>query len=238
MKIAIHQPEHLPWLGFFHKIRMADVYVVLDNVQYTRRYFHNRNKIRTKQGWLWLTVPVEKENRDDLIIKETKIFQEDLKWKNKNLESIYHNYRKAEYFKNYWDDLYHIYNKEYTYLLELNLSLLKLIFEKLRIKKEIQLASDLNVSGNKGDLIFNICKSLGATTYISGISGRDYLDFNKFQKEGIDVVIQEFYHPIYKQLYEPFIPCLSIIDLLFNHGDKSLDIINGKNVAVMDELFL
>lgn len=238
MKITIHQPEYMPWLGFFHKINMADVYVVLDNVQYRRRYFQNRNKIRTKKGWQWVTVPLENENRDELLIKDAVIFNGDSKWKNKNIESVYHNYCKAPYFRWFWDELKDIYSKDYLLLVEFNLTLLKFFFKKLGIKREIQLASTLNVLGDKGDLILNICKALNAETYISGISGKEYLDLKLFNDAGINVVFQEFHHPIYKQLYEPFIPCMSVIDLLFNHGDKSLDIINGIGVPVMDKVFL
>ena len=238
MRITIHQPEHIPWLGFFHKINMADVFAVLDNVQYRRRYFQNRNKIRTKNGWQWVSVPLEKEDRDELLIKDAVIFNNDSKWGKKNIESIYHNYCKAPYFKYGWDEFKDIYSKEYLYLSDMNLALLRFIFEKLGIKREIQFASTLNVSGDKGDLILNICKALNAKTYISGISGKEYLDLKLFHDAGINVIFQEFHHPIYKQLHEPFIPCMSVIDLLFNYGDKSLDIINGIDVPVMKEVFL
>lgn len=238
MKITIHQPEHMPWLGFFHKINLSDVYVVLDNVQYCRHYFQNRNKIRTIDGWQWLTVPIEKDNIDTLLIKDTKISKGNLRWKNKNLESICQNYRKAPYFKNYWDALKSIYNRDYTNLIDLNLDLIKFFFDKLGIKTEIRLASELNVFGYKNELILHICQAVGANLYISGISGKEYLDIEKFSSNGIEVMIQEFHHPIYKQLHEPFIPCMSIVDLLFNYGDKSLDIINGIGASVMDEVFL
>lgn len=238
MNVTIHQPEHIPWLGFFHKINMADVYVVLDNVQYRRRYFQNRNKIRTKDGYQWMTVPLEKEDRDELLIKDARIANEDLKWKKRNIENIYHNYCKTPYFKYYWDEFKDIYSKDYLLLAELNFALLSFFFKKLGIKREIQLTSTLNVSGDKGDLILNICKALNAETYISGISGKEYLDLKLFHDASINVVFQEFHHPIYKQLHEPFIPCMSVIDLLFNHGDKSLDIINGIGVPVMDKVFL
>ena len=124
MKVTIHQPEHLPWLGFFHKINMADVYVVLDNVQYRRRYFQNRNKIRTKNGWQWITIPLEKENRGALLIKDAVIFNDNLNWKRKNIESIYYNYCKTPYFKYIWDEFNAIYSADYSNLLDLNLDLL------------------------------------------------------------------------------------------------------------------
>lgn len=237
MKVTIHQPEHMPWLGFFHKINMADLYVVFDNVQYRRRYFQNRNKIRVKDGEQWLTVPVERGKRDDLLIKDVKISNEDAKWKAKNLARIYHGYSKAPCFKDYWESFEAVYNEDHTRLIDLNLALIKFFFEALGIEKECVLASDLDVSGEKGELIFNICRAAGAKTYISGISGRDYLDVKKFEESGIGVVFQEFHHPIYKQLHEPFIPCISVADILFNHGSASLDIINGRGVEVIKEVF-
>ena len=237
MKLAIHQPEHIPWLGFFHKINMADVYVVLDNVQYRRRYFQNRNKIRTKEGWQWLIVPLKKENRDKLLIKDAEIFQEDIKWKERNLKAIQYNYCKARYFKYYWEEFKSIYNKNYSHLLDLNLRLIKFFFKKLGIKSKIQLASAFNIPGKKSEIIFNICQALDANTYMSGISGRDYLDLQKFNDSDIEVVIQEFHHPVYTQLHQPFIPCMSIIDLLFNYGEASLDMINGRGVPVLEEVF-
>jgi hypothetical protein len=238
MVITIHQPEHMPWLGFFHKINMSDVYVVLDNVQFRRRYFQNRNKIRTKDGWQWLIVSIIKEERDNLLIKNAKIFKEDVDLRENNLKTIYQNYCKAKCFDFLWSEFQECYASDYDRLMDLNLALIKLVLKKLGIEREIALASQLQIDGEKGDLIFNICKKMNAKTYISGISGRDYLDLQKFNDEGVEVCFQEFHHPIYKQLHEPFIPCMSIIDLLFNHGESSLEIINGIGVAVMEEVFL
>jgi len=227
----------MPWLGFFHKINMADTYVVLDNVQYRKNYFQNRNKIRTKDGWQWITVPIKREDARKPI-KDVEISGEDFRWKKKLLQGIYYNYSRAKYFKNYWDDLNSIFNKNHTLLVDLNLEIIRFLLEKLQIRSNVVLASSLDVSGEKGDLLLNICKASEAKTYISGISGRDYLDFEKFKKNEIEVVVQEFHHPIYKQLYEPFMPGMSVIDLLFNYGDESLNVINGIGVPVMDKLFL
>lgn len=238
MKVTIHQPEHMPWLGFFHKINMVDVYVVLDNVQYRRRYFQNRNKIRTKDGWQWLIVPLEKEERDELLIKNAKISKADMRWREDNVESMRQNYYRTAYFENYWDEFKAIYNRDYCYLSEFNIGLIKFFLQKLGLKKDIVLASELGVSGDKGDLIFDICKVASAKTYISGISGKDYLNFDKFNANHIEVVIQEFHHPIYKQFYQPFMPCMSVIDLLFNYGGNSLEIINGVGVEVIKKIMV
>ena len=238
MIVTIHQPEHLPWLGFFHKVSMADTYVVLDNVQYRRRYFQNRNKIRTKTNWQWITVPLEKDERDVLLIKNARITNAGGKWKSKNLESIFHNYHRATYFKSYWDDFKSAYMENHISLLDFNCLLLKHLFNSFNIQKDVLLASEIGASGEKGDLILNICKITGAKKYFSGISGKDYLDIDKFSKNNIEVEFQEFHHPIYAQLYDDFIPCMSALDLLFNHGPKSLDTIHGVDVPVMEEIFL
>ena len=237
MKITIHQPEHMPWLGFFHKINMADLYVVLDNVQYRRRYFQNRNKVRTRDGWQWVTVPLQKEDRDELLIKNAMISKDEAGWKDENLKRIYHSYCKAPYFKSYWDAFKNVYSRDYSRLEEMNMALISLLMTKFGINKKILFSSEMDVGGEKGDLILDICKKLKAATYISGISGKEYLDSKKFAEAGIEVIFQEFHHPIYKQLYEPFIPCISSVDLLFNYGDKSLDIINGLGIPVMENLF-
>jgi len=235
MKVTIHQPEHMPWLGFFHKINMADVFVILDNVQYRKNYFQNRNKIRTSNGWTWIKVPVS-YNMDTLINNVTIV--SNLKWKKKWLDTIFYNYKKTLFFNDYFKNINELINKECETLCDLNIALIELLTKFLNIKTKFIKASEIYVSGKGSDLIFDICKNLSAKTYISGISGKDYLDLKKFQDAGIEVVFQEFHHPIYKQLYEPFIPCMSVIDLLFQYGEKSLNIINGIGVPVMEELFL
>jgi len=227
----------MPWLGFFHKINMADMFVVLDNVQFRKNYFQNRNKIRTKDGWQWITVPVKREDLHKPI-KDVGVSNEDPRWKRKLLQSIYFNYSKAKFFENYWGDLSSVFDKDHALLADLNIELIRYLLEKLGIDVEIVLASSLDTTGEKGELLLNICKAVGAKTYISGISGRDYLNFDEFKKNNIKIVVQEFHHPIYKQLHEPFIPCMSVIDLLFNYDDESLNTINGIGVPVMEELFL
>lgn len=238
MSITIHQPEHMPWLGFFHKLNMADTYVVLDNVQYRRRYFQNRNKINTKDGWQWICVPVIKEARNDLLIKDARIFKEDMEWREDNIKTIYQNYCKAKFFEFLWPEFKDTYCSEYARLSDLNIALIKLILKKLKVKKDIVFASELCVDGEKGDLILNICLVLGAKKYISGISGKEYLDIGKFNKGGVEVIFQEFHHPIYPQLYGSFSPCMSVIDLLFNCGPDSLNVINGIGIEVLNEVFL
>lgn len=238
MRLTIHQPEHLPWLGLFHKISQADTFVVLDDVQYRRRYFQNRNKIRTKDGWQWLIVPLEKEDRDELLIKDARVFREDLRWRKDNLEAVRLNYSKAGHFREYWEEFQNIYARDFEFLIDLNMALINFFLQKLNLTAKVVFSSQISATGFKSDLILDICLRSGAKTYISGISGKDYLSLDTFMENGIEVIFQEFHHPIYKQLHEPFIPCMSAVDLLFNHGNKSLDIINGINTPVMENVFL
>lgn len=235
MRITIHQPEHLPWLGFFHKVSKVDIFVILDNIQFRKNYFQNRNKIRTAKGWIWVMVPVSRELKT--IIRDVKI-AEDIRWKDKWWNSICLNYGGSKYFDKYSTDLRKLVISASDSLCALNISLIEILFKFLGIKTKIIWASQLNLKDKGSDLILDICKKLNADEYISGISGKEYLRTEDFDKENIRVIYQEFHHPIYKQLYEPFLSCMSTIDLLFNYGEKSLDVIHGKGVSVMEEVFL
>lgn len=235
MRVTIHQPECMPWLGFFDKISCADKFVVLDNVQFRKNYFQNRNKIRTADGWIWFTIPVSRHLQTK--IKDVKI-SGDIRWKDKWRNSIRLAYDRAKYFDRYAQYLDKAIVSASDNLCDLNIAFIKIICGFLGIKTEVIRATELEVEGIKSDLILNICKKLNADEYISGVSGKEYLKTEDFDKNNIRVVYQEFYHPIYKQLHDPFMPCMSVIDLLFNYGDDSLDVIHGKGVPVMDKVFL
>lgn len=224
MIATIHQPEHLPWLGFIHKATMADVLVLLDNVQYRKNYYQNRNKIRTHSGFSWLTVPVKKHPLDtsikDVMIDNTK------HWKKKCWKTLSLNYKNAPYFSKYSDFFFKVYSRDWELLAELNIEIIRQLFTFFDIKIKLIKASNLNnISGKGDDLLLTICKELRAKKYLSGISGREYMNAQKFERSGITVTYQEFFHPIYHQCYQPFIPCLSALDLLFNLGDKSKEIL-------------
>ncbi len=225
----------MPWLGFFHKISVADVYVVLDTVQFRKSYFQNRNQIRTAYGKSWLTVPVKNKMA---LIKDVEISYEH-KWVRRYLNLINENYAKSSFYRRYAHKLLSIVKNEHKYLHELNIEIIMFLLESLNIPTKVIRSSELQLPHCKDatGVNLNICRAVGATTYISGISGREYLNAEQFQRNNIEVVFQEFHHPIYKQLHEPFIPCVSVMDLLFNHGPNSLNIIKGIGVPVMDEVF-
>ncbi|MFC1807222.1 WbqC family protein [Candidatus Omnitrophota bacterium] len=236
MRITIHQPEHMPWLGFFHKISMADDLVILDSVQYRKNYFQNRNKILTNESWQWITVPVK--NSFGQLIKDVQIDGDNKVWKRKYWDSVCHAYQKKPFFKRYAKDIKDIICKERIFLAELNCALIFKLMDFLKLTPNVIRSSQMKVQGKGSELLLDICIKAKADTYISGISGKEYLDVGSFEKSGIKVVFQEFHHPIYDQMRDCFLECMSVIDLLFNYGEKSLDVIKGKGVAVMEEVLL
>lgn len=225
-KTTIHQPEHLPWLGFIHKVMSADELVLLDDVQFEKNYFQNRNKIRTNEGWQWLTVPIKKHSLDTLI-KDIKISY-DFDWQSDYLKALEFNYRKAKYFANYYPEIKEIILRNYELLADLNYELIKSILKSFHINIKIVISSELNfLSKPKGgsERCLEICKVLNTDIYLSGSFGKDYLDVSMFKKENIKVEYHKFNHPVYRQVYDSFIPNMSSIDLLFNYGPDSLSII-------------
>lgn len=229
MIVSIHQPGYLPWLGYFHKIALSNIHVFLDNVQFEKNYVDNRNKIKTAQGWVWLTVPVLTKGRSDSLLLNTIEIDNKVDWRKKHWQSILQNYRKAPYFQHYADFFEHVYQKDWKRLIELNQTIIRYLLQGLGIQTEIVSASCLSVKGEKSDLVLNLCQGLQASTYISGIMGKDYLQEDRFTEANINIVYQDYHHPVYQQLYGQFEPYMSIIDLLFNCGPESLEIMMKGN---------
>lgn len=218
MKIAIHQPEHLPYLGFMYKMSLCDVFVLLDDVQFQKNGFQNRNRIKTPQGAQWLTVPVLHDFGQK--INEVKIDNKS-DWRRKHLLSIQANYAKAPYFEKYFPLLQEIYSKPWDLLCELNIALIELFAKKLGIKAKLVRSSSLAKQGEKNELLLSICKRLGATTYVSGM-GAGYLDVALFEKNGIKVEYTHFTHPVYRQLHGEFIPNMSVVDGMMMAGEEEI----------------
>ncbi len=205
---------------------MTDCFVLLDNVPYRKNYFQNRNRIRTKTGWIWLTVPVYTKGNSGQLISEVMIDnQTNPHWKKKHWQTILQNYRTSPYFDEYSILLESIYHQNWQRLSFLNEVIIKYFAEKLGIKCELIRASSLDVIGTQTDLLVAICEKIGADVYLSGKFGKEYLDESKFTQHGIGLQYHDFHHPIYRQLSEPFIPEMSVIDLLFNEGVKSQKIL-------------
>ena len=236
MILTAHQPLYLPWLGLFHKIHLAQRFCLFDIAQYQDKDFNNRNKIKSHAGPLLLSIPVESKDHFSKIICDVKIVKGN--WIRKHLKSIRLSYQKAPYFEPLYGKLERILSQEHTFLTELDFELLQLFLGELGIERPIVKASDFTFSGSKSDLVMDMCVQLSASTYIFGAQGSDYADREAFRSHGIRLVFQDYQHPRYRQLHGEFASHLSIIDLLFNEGPKSLGILLENNVQEIDETAL
>ena len=233
MILTAHQPVYLPWLGLFHKIALADAFCYFDDVQYLKKDWNNRNKIKTTNGPLWLTVPVLTTDHREKTIREIEI-NNSLNWRKKHWISILNNYRKTPHFNRYSDFFEDLYKREWRYLSQLNEHMLLWFLKELGISIDFTRASEKKFNGTKSDLVLDMCKNLGAQTYIFGSLGKDYAHIEDFSNAGVHVLFQEYHHPVYPQLHGDFVPYMSIIDLLFNCGERSLDIIMSGNMTKKD----
>jgi hypothetical protein len=222
MKVAILQPNYIPWKGYFDIINMVDIFVIYDDVQYTVRDWRNRNKIKTKNGLIWLTIPTD--GTQNMIIKDVKVVW-DRKWNIKHWKNIVVNYSKAQYFKEYKDHFEELYlDLKDQYLWEIDLKFIELIAKVLGINTKIILSSDLKYDRNltKTERLIAILKDLNATSYLSGPSAKSYIDESLFKKENIELEWMDYSgYPEYPQLYPPFVHEVSIIDLIFNTGPNA-----------------
>ena len=224
MLISIQQPEFFPWIGYFHKLMNVDKVVFLDSVQFKKRYFENRNKIRTPNGWCWIRTPVQTKGRYNQNINDVLI-DNSIKWKHKLCQTIESNYKKAPFWKDLGDDLLSIVICSHSRLSNLNLKIIIYLMERLNIKIDWCLSSSLLTKGKGSDLIIEICQILSAKQYLSGINGKQYLFENDFKANKIGLRYQNFTHPRYKQFHGDFIPYMSVIDLIFNYGEDARAII-------------
>lgn len=233
--ITGHQPVYLPWLGLFHKISLADIFIFMDDAQYLIGDWNNRNKIKTPQGWMWLTVPVSLKKGsyqkiNEIIIDNSKRGTKN-DWQVKHWKSIECNYKRAKYFDKYADFFYDMYlQKQWDKLVALNEYQLKYFLEIFDIKIDFYKSSELNFTQSKSDLILEHCKRFNADTCVVGCLGKDYIIEQDFIKNNIKLIFQNYIHPQYNQLWGNFISHLSVIDLLFNEGDNSKKIIMSNNL--------
>lgn len=238
MIITIHQPEHLPWLGLFNKIAKAEKYVILDSVQYEKNYFQNRNRIMGTNGVQWISVPVSNRGHMDSSIAETRVSDDpkNAKWRNKYLQTIKMSYGKYPYFSDVFPLLEQAINVDSDLLCEINLAIITSFCDALDIHPQYVRSSSLGVEGLKSDLILDICKKTDTDVYIAGPSGRDYLDMDSFNEDGIKVVFNDYHHPSYPQRKaDEFVSHLSALDLFMNVGfDEAKNIIMKDNEVVYD----
>lgn len=232
MRIGILQPGYLPWLGFFEQMYKSDVFVIYDDVQYDKEGWRNRNRIKTANGIQWLTVPVYVKLKESLPVNEVRIDNKS-NWRKKHLLSIKHSYSKAPFFRKYVDIFEEAYSKDWEFLVDIDMyfivkfkGCLGMDVKKIIRSSELD-ASEVSDQGDKMERLVRICSMFGADTFYEGAAGRDYIDDGYFASRGIKVEYQDYKHPVYKQLYGDFVPYLSVVDLLFNHGDESLNIMTG-----------
>lgn len=221
MILSAHQPAYLPWLGYLDKIIGSDLFVYLDSVQFEKNSFTNRNRIKSPQGPIWLTVPVKMKGHLGRTLREIEI-DNSQNWQKKHLNSIYLNYKKAPRFESIYPLIEPFFAKEYRSLSELCWEQLQFWCREFRIDTRIVRSSELELASRKSDLVLDLCRRFGADQYISGILGRDYLDEAEFRLQGIEVNYQDYQHPGYRQLWGGFEPCLSVLDFCMNCDDYDL----------------
>jgi len=223
MIVSIHQPQYLPWLGYFDKIDRADVFVLLDNVQFKKNEWQNRNRIKTAQGPQWLTVPVL--YRFPQLICEVGINSKE-RWQHKQRQSILSNYRKAPCWSLLEPFFEEIFTKEWQTIAELNIHVVRGLTTLMGIATPLHVASALPTFPEDPDeRLIAITRHFGADTYLAGSGGHGYMDLAKYDNAGIQVVFQEYHHPEYTQMFGDFEPFMSAVDLIYNQGPDSIEII-------------
>lgn len=219
MRVAIHQPQFMPWLGYLDKIDQADLFVVLDSVQFRKNEWQNRNRIRTAQGWQWITVPVLHKFGQRL--DEVRINQQ-RDWKGRHLRALEIHYRRAPHRDRYLKGLREIYQHSWDRLTDVNLAVIRWLLDAFGIKTPLRLASEMRLRNEPTDRLIDICHTVGAMQYLAGQGAAHYMDRTRFEASGVQLQEQHFRHPIYPQCYEPFVPGMAAIDLLLTCGDEAI----------------
>ena len=239
MKVAISQPTYLPWLGYLDLIDQVDTFVLLDNVQFEKQSWQQRNRIKTPTGLQWLTVPVLFRGRFGQLINEVEM--RDIEFWRQHLRAIELNYRRAPFFDDYFDELSFkitVNGSSPALVADLNLRVIEWFMEVLGIKTRLLRSSQLKQPGRRTELLANICDSLGAKQYVSPLGSAEYLlqELDVLVDEGIGVVFQHYEHPQYRQLFPPFCPYASTLDLIFNEGERALEILrSGRRTPFLPE---
>lgn len=231
MRVVILQPSYLPWLGYFDQMFKSEVFVIYDDVQFDKNGWRNRNRIKTSRGPQWLTVPVLTKGRNFPLNREIEI-NNTVSWQTKHLKSITQNYLKAPFFDKYIGQLEDILKQSWRFLIDLDMALIRMLMDQLGIQANLFFSSDLGIGRmEKTERLVEICRYFGADTFLEGDAGRNYIDESLFQRAGIQLEFHQYQHPVYCQLYGDFIPYMSVIDLIFNHGEDALGILMHQKTA-------
>ncbi len=230
MILAAHQPAFLPWLGYLHKMAIADVFVVMDDLQYEAQNFQNRNRVKLNSGAGWLTVPVERGSQSDSILQKRIQNGGNPKqhWQRRAWITLKTHYGRASYFSDYAEELEDVFTRPWNSLFELDWHMLTLARRWLGITTPVLRSSELALIGQRSERIVDMCRKVGAHSYLSGSGGSSgYLELEAFAEAGLAVAWQQFRHPLHQQRYPElgFISHLGFIDLLCNCGPQSRDIL-------------
>jgi hypothetical protein len=226
---VISQPRFFPGLHYLHRMMVADIFVIFDTVQFNPRHEENRAKLKTSQGTQWLTIPIHKVSREQ-IIRNTYISQNQ-PWQIKTERILQSIYGKTPHYKTYEPEILSILTRPYESLTELNRASWEPALRLLGITCKFVLASEIPVTGKGPKLLLDICKYLDADTYLSGGFGKEYLDVDEFATEGVEVKFHEYDYPVYQQQHGDFIPFLSYLDMLFNVGLDADKIMTGGKIV-------
>lgn len=225
MKVAIHQPQYFPYPGFFHKLSLSDAFVIMDDVQYDKR-FTNRNKILAPQGPTWLSVPINKAERFSQN-KDVEI-NNSVSWREEHWKKVTYSYKNSRWFDLYKDYLGGLYAKEHKLLFDLNLETLSTVMRWLEIDIPVVRESELKITGEGTQRLLNACRAMGADTYVSGAGGKGYMDERLFADASIRLEYQQYQPVQYPQRFvKEFVPNLSILDMLFNVGPETRKMLGG-----------
>ena len=217
MKVAVLQPNFIPWRGYFDLIDDVDLFVFYDDVQYTKHDWRNRNKIKTAEGSSWVTVPVSFSLAQPKNINEVEIDYRG-PWLSKHLKTLFYSYSKAPFFERYYPEYCEILNRKTRLISQLSIDLIHWVMGALSIKTRTQRSSELTLAGSKTVRLIDLLKQVHATDYLSGPSAEDYLELNMFRESQIGLEYKQYEYPEYPQLYGPYAPDVSILDLIFNCG--------------------
>ncbi len=226
--LAAHQPNFLPWLGLLHKVGQADVWVLADDVQYSRGSLTNRNRIRTATGWQWLTVPVLTRGRGRQRICDVQI-QSDGDWRRKHCQALRWHYGHAPFFAAYAPAVEDLYAREWTQLLDLNVALLRHLLTLLDLAIEVRFSSQMDLRDERTGRLVDMTKACDCQVYLSGEgASKAYLDVEAFAAAGVECRFTRFEHPVYPQCHAGFVAEMSVLDLLFNCGPQSREVLFGR----------
>lgn len=218
---AIHQPNFLPWIGYFYKMLKCDRFILLDDVQFVRRSYTNRVNIRTPAGKQWITIPVKQKGRYLQLVKDVEL-ETSLQWQKKVLGTLQSAYGRAPFFKTYFPALSAIVQENCSFLAEMNTRLIQWVAGILELSTPILKSSELpGVSGASTERLVNICRAVGADRYLSGFGGQKYQEEVIFNQHQVELVVYDFKHPVYPQLWGEFLSGMSALDLVFNCGPES-----------------